>query len=134
MILVLLPAFNEERSLPVLMPKIIGALSEIGEEFRVVVCNDGSTDNTHNVLDGFVSKMPVEVIEHKINRGLGETSRDLFERASELTKEGDVIIRLDCDDTHEAEYLAPIVRKVRSGFDVVIASRFEKGGDLPPKN
>jgi dolichol-phosphate mannosyltransferase len=128
MIIILLPAFNEEHSLSILMPKLEGALSEIGEEYIVVACNDGSEDNTQKVLNDLALSMPLEIIEHKINRGLGETSRDLFERASALSKKGDVIVRLDCDDTHEAEYIAPIVEKVRSGFDVVIASRFEKGG------
>lgn len=128
MIVVLLPAFNEERSLPTLMPKLMAALSNIEEEHRVVVCNDGSSDKTRQVLEDFAKTMPIEIIEHKMNRGLGETSRDLFERAGELTKKGDVIVRLDCDDTHEAEYIATIIAKIRSGFDVVIASRFEKGG------
>jgi hypothetical protein len=34
---------------------------------------------------------------------LGESSRDLFERAAEIVNTGDVIIRLDSDDTHEPE-------------------------------
>jgi dolichol-phosphate mannosyltransferase len=72
--------------------------------------------------------MPLDIIQHKINRGLGETSRDLFERAAELCGEADVIVRLDCDDTHEPEFIPTLVNKVREGFDVVIASRFEPGG------
>ena len=59
---------------------------------------------------------------------MGESSRDLFERASELVQPGDVIVRLDCDDIHEPEYIPSIVDKVRSGYDVVIASRFAQGG------
>ena len=72
--------------------------------------------------------MPLEIIHHRINRGLGESSRDLFERASEIANPGDVVIRLDCDDTHEPEFIPLIVDKVRSGYDVVIASRFAPGG------
>jgi hypothetical protein len=37
---------------------------------------------------------PIDIIEHKINQGLGETSRDLFETASDLTCEGDVVVRI----------------------------------------
>ena len=72
--------------------------------------------------------MPLEEIYHKINRGLGETSRDLFERAAEIVGEDDVIIRLDCDDTHEPKFIPKLVEKLRSGYDVVIASRFAPGG------
>lgn len=128
MIIVLLPAYNEEESLPQLMPKIKNTLSSLDEDYRVVVCNDGSSDSTQQLLESMKNDFSLEIIAHKINRGLGETSRDLFERAAEITSEGDIIVRLDCDDTHEPEFIPCLVEKVRSGFDVVIASRFEKGG------
>ena len=128
MILVLLPAYNEEESLPRLMPKLRQVLSQMGEEFRILVCNDGSKDRTQAMLEQYARDMPLEIIVHKINRGLGESSRDLFERASEITEAGDVLVRLDCDDTHEPEFIPSIVEKVRSGYDVVIASRFAPGG------
>lgn len=129
MILVLLPAYNEEESLPKLIPKLQSTLSAMGgEEYLILVCNDGSRDRTQEVLDFYAKELPIEIIRHKTNRGLGESSRDLFERASEITRPGDVIVRLDCDDTHEPEFIPVIVTKVRSGFDVIIASRFESGG------
>tara|TARA_A100000171_G_C2138049_1_gene152034 strand:+ start:1119 stop:1922 length:804 start_codon:yes stop_codon:yes gene_type:complete len=128
MIIVLLPAYNEEESLPQLMPKLNKVLLETREDFKIVICNDGSNDNTQAMLERFAREMPIEIIQHRINRGLGESSRDLFERASEIAVEGSVIIRLDCDDTHEPEFIPSIIEKVRSGYDVVIASRFVPGG------
>ncbi len=128
MIIVLLPAFNEEESLPRLIPKLKSTLESFGEDYKIIVCNDGSRDNTQGLLEAFSSTLPLEVIQHKINRGLGEAMRDLFERAAEVTETGDVIIRLDCDDTHEPEYIPSIIQKVRAGCDVVIASRFAHGG------
>lgn len=128
MIVVLLPAYNEEESLPRLLPKIEETLSDFGEQYQVLVCNDGSRDRTQAMLEKYSRSMPLEIIQHKINRGLGEAMRDLFERASEITKGDDVIIRLDCDDTHEPEYIPTIINKVREGYDVVIASRFAPGG------
>ena len=128
MIVVLLPAFNEEESLPLLMPKLKSTLEAMKEDFRILVCNDGSSDRTQEMLRDYSANMPLEIIRHKINRGLGESARDLFERASEITDPSDVIIRLDCDDTHDPKYIPAIVKKAREGFDVVIASRFEPGG------
>ena len=128
MIVILLPAYNEEESLPQLMPKIIDTMSKLGEEYKVVVCNDGSKDKTMEILTNYASTMPLEIIHHKINRGLGETIRDLFEKAAELANKNDIIIRLDCDDTHEPEFMPTLIEKVRSGYDVVIASRFAPGG------
>jgi dolichol-phosphate mannosyltransferase len=128
MIIVLLPAYNEEESLPQLLPKLANVMGDFSEPFKIIVCNDGSTDSTQLMLERQASNLPIEIIRHKINRGLGESSRDLFERANELASDGDVIIRMDCDDTHEPEYIQSIVRKIRGGYDVVIASRFEPGG------
>ena len=50
MIVILLPAYNEEESLPQLMPKIIDTMSKFGEDYKVVVCNDGSKDKTMEIL------------------------------------------------------------------------------------
>lgn len=128
MILVLLPAYNEEKSLPQLIPKLQLTLSRMGEDYKILVCNDGSIDKTQIILEEYAKEMPIEIIRHKINRGLGESVRDLFECVSEKVRAGDVIVRLDCDDTHEPEFIPSIVAKVRNGYDVVIASRFAPGG------
>ena len=128
MIVVLLPAYNEEKSLPVLLPKIEQFFAEEGEGGIIVVCNDGSTDGTGDVLKGYPARVRLEVITHRINRGLGEASRDLFERASELLEDKDVIIRMDCDDTHDPSFMHLMKKKLDEGYDVVIASRFQEGG------
>lgn len=128
MILVLLPAYNEELSLPILIPKLINALSAFGEDYKIIVCNDGSSDCTQILIDKYAKNFPIENIQHKINRGLGESIRDLFEKAVEIASVGDVIIRMDCDDTHEPEFIPSIIKKIRDGYDVVIASRFIPGG------
>lgn len=126
MIFILLPAFNEEESLPVLLPKIESLFSQ--KEYLVIACDDGSKDRTLEILSNYQRNMPIEIIRHKINRGLGETSRDLFERVSELTKADDIIVRFDCDDTHDPKYINDMILKLDEGFDVVIASRFQPGG------
>lgn len=128
MILVLLPAYNEEQSLPVLLPKIEQFFAEAGGAGAIVVCDDGSTDGTAAILSAYRSSVRLEVITHKINRGLGEASRDLFERAAELLQDDDVIIRMDCDDTHDPSFMHLMKKKLDQGYDVVIASRFQEGG------
>jgi dolichol-phosphate mannosyltransferase len=110
------------------MPKIKSTLEAMDEEYRVLVCDDGSTDRTVEILSEFAREMPVEVITHRINRGLGESSRDLFERAAEIASDSDVIVRLDCDDTHEPQFIPRLVEGVRDKYDVVVASRFAPGG------
>ena len=130
MIYLLLPAYNEEKSLDVLIPKVTGFFSEeFDEPYHVIACNDGSSDTTLEKLEKCKADgIPLTIINHKINRGLGETIRDLFEMAAEMSSPGDIIIRMDCDDTHEPTFMKGMVEKVREGYDVVVASRFVKGG------
>ena len=128
MIIILLPAYNEEKSFASLMEKLKKTLDILQEEYKIIVCNDGSSDNTQEILENYAKSFSLDIINHKLNRGLGESVRDLFEKAAEISSDDDVIIRLDCDDTHEPKYIPSIINKVRSGYDVVIASRFEEGG------
>lgn len=127
-VFVLLPAFNEERAIRILLPEISRVLGDQAISYQVIVCDDGSTDGTAQVLAEATSSYPLHVISHPINRGLGETSRDNFEAAARLSQDGDIIVRLDCDDTHDPDFILPMIAKVQEGYDVVIASRFARGG------
>jgi dolichol-phosphate mannosyltransferase len=126
--IILLPAYNEEASAGILLEKIRTLGADCGWDYQVIACDDGSRDATAQILTAQQSRMPLEILTHRINRGLGETIRDLFERAAELAAPDDIIIRLDCDDSHEPHHIAALVRKAEEGFDVVTASRFQPGG------
>jgi dolichol-phosphate mannosyltransferase len=126
-----LPAYNEEKSLPTLLPKIEQVMNELAWEYKIVVCDDGSNDGTREMLANYAQSLPLDIIYHKINRGLCETERDLFEYVADLAQPNDVVVRLDCDDTHEPSFIPDLVAKLDEGFDVVIASRFQpEGGQL----
>ena len=125
---VLLPIFNEAAGLALLLDKIAAASASIGMPYRVLALDDGSTDGSGAILEHSAATQPIEVLRHAINRGLGETVRDLFERAAALAEDDDVIVRLDADDTHDPELIAAMIRRIDEGHDVVIASRFQPGG------
>jgi dolichol-phosphate mannosyltransferase len=127
-IFVLLPAFNEERSILGLLSKIHSVLCGAGYDYQIIVTDDGSTDATNRLLREASQSYPLHLITHALNRGLGETSRDNFEAAAKLSADNDIIVRLDCDDTHEPEVIISMIKKVVEGYDVVIASRFVQGG------
>lgn len=128
MIYVLLPAYNEEDAIRPLTEKIDAAMSAAGVSYRIVAVNDGSRDKTGAILEELRARYPVHVITHKINRGLGETIRDGLEYVAEAGARGDVVVRMDCDDTHDPRYILEMVAKLRSGYEVVIASRYAPGG------
>lgn len=128
MIWILLPAYNEEDSFPPLMDKLRQTLGELGAAWRVVVVNDGSKDATTSVLERYRDSVPLEVLTHKYNRGLGETIRDGLEYIAERAHPDDVIIRMDCDDTHEPRYIPSMLAKLDEGYELALPSRFAPGG------
>jgi len=128
MLWILLPAFNEEASIPNLFPKIDAAMKDRNQEYRLVVVNDGSTDRTGEVLKQYESSYPLTVLTHSINRGLGETERDGFEYLASVSADDDYLCRFDCDDTHEPAYIFSMIDKIKEGYDVVNTSRFQPGG------
>ncbi|MBM3136843.1 MAG: glycosyltransferase [Chloroflexi bacterium] len=126
MIWILLPAYNEQGDLPQLIQKMQKALE--GKDYRLVVVNDGSTDQTADILTQSKGLLNLEIVEHPINRGLGETERDGFEFIAWRAERDDFIVRIEGDDTHEPKYLFDLIEKLKDGYDVVNTSRFQPGG------
>src|SRR5438874_11082078 len=105
MIWALLPAFNEAVSLPKLLSSIDATMKKHGENYRIVVVNDGSRDESAEILSSLAATLPLDVVTHSINRGLGETERDGFEYVATHCAPDDVIVRVEGDDTHDPEYI-----------------------------
>jgi dolichol-phosphate mannosyltransferase len=125
---IFLPAYNEEASLPKLLPKLDTIMREHNFTYRLVVVNDGSTDKTTEILAAYAQRLPLDVITHPLNRGLGETERDGFEFISARCHPNDIIVRVEGDGTHKPKYVIDLIRKLEEGYDVVNTSRFKPGG------
>ncbi|MCK4265566.1 glycosyltransferase family 2 protein [Candidatus Babeliales bacterium] len=128
MIYLILPIYNEEKSIRSLLEKIDSIMKKNDLSYKILAVNDGSSDATRMILEGYSEKISLNIINHKYNRGLGETVRDGFEWIAEVSKPDDIIVRMDADDTHEPKYIPKMIEKINNGFDIAIASRFQKGG------
>jgi dolichol-phosphate mannosyltransferase len=124
---VVLPAYNEEAALPVLLEAIDGAMSAAELPYRIVLVDDGSADHTPEIAERYVARLPLIVERHPVNLGLGATLRDGLTRASELAAATDVLVTLDADNSQPAGLIPRMVRAVDAGRDVVIASRYRPG-------
>ncbi len=128
-----LPAFNEERSLPALLERCVPvahALAAEGRGFRVLVVDDGSTDRTIEAANVFQGRLGLEVVKHVVNQGLGAALRTCLTQGLARAGEGDVIATMDADNTHDPSLLPAMWRQLESpGADIVIASRYVKGGE-----
>jgi dolichol-phosphate mannosyltransferase len=126
-VFIVLPAFNEAARIGRLLDNTDDALDEAGLAYQIIVVDDGSTDDTARIVRERALRMPILLKQHAQNQGLGATIRDGLLAAVELAAPADVIITMDADDTHSPGLILRMVRLIREGFDVVIASRYQPG-------
>jgi dolichol-phosphate mannosyltransferase len=126
-VFVMLPAFNEEESLPDLLAGLGDLAHESGIPYRIVVVDDGSADKTAEIADELSLSLPVQLVKHEKNKGLGEALMTGIRTVLEQAGDNDILITMDSDNTHPPHLLMEMVGKIRNGLDVVIASRFRSG-------
>jgi len=129
-IIVALPAYNEALNIGALLDKFentLGLALGYGFDRLYVVVDDGSADQTRKVLKEYAEKVPLKVLVHEQNQGLGPTIRDALKAATDEADPGDIIITMDADNTHSPGLIPAMVQKVLEGHDLVIASRFRDG-------
>lgn len=130
MVIVILPAFNEAGALGDLLSAMDEAMRIASTEYRVVVVNDGSADATGDVARGLADSMPITVIDHEQNRGLGESIRTGILHAVESAAHNDTVVTMDADNTHTPALIERMLGTIREGNDVVIASRYQPGARI----
>jgi dolichol-phosphate mannosyltransferase len=128
MIYVMLPAYNEETALPLLLDSYSKLLGERRLEYRVVIVDDGSVDRTAAIAERYAARMPLVLLRHGINKGLGAAMRTGLSHIAKISEPTDLVVTMDADNTHNPEVLFQMAGKIEEGADVVIASRYEAGG------
>lgn len=124
---IVLPAYNEEEALPPLIAALVEEFQEEKRQFKILIINDGSEDGTRDVAEAWSRIAPVTVHNNEANKGLAETLRIGLLEALKLAAKDDIIITMDADNTHPAALAMRMVRLIREGNDVVIASRYRAG-------
>ncbi len=124
-----LPAYNEEQSLPILLDRIAALTYKPPKGLHVYVVDDGSTDDTAKIVLNKTSDLDIKLISHKNNLGLGPAVQTGIKATLDVATDEDIIIIMDADDTHDVNLLGPMVKKIEDGAEIVIASRFVEGGD-----
>ena len=112
--LVVIPAYNEALNIE----KTVHDLEVNAPEVDYVVVNDGSKDNTLEVL----KKNDFNYIDGFCNLGLFGAVQTGFKLA--IKENYDVVIQFDGDGQHSAKYIAPLVKEIEKGNNIVIGSRF----------
>jgi len=121
---VIVPTYNERENVEPLINRVEEALR--GVRFELIVVDDNSPDGTAEVaakVGGLYGN--VKVLKRAGRLGLGSAVVDGVREAK-----GEVIAVLDADLQHPPELLPAMLRKVREGYDLVVASRLAKGGGV----
>ncbi len=124
---IIIPAYNEAANLP----ELVRAIADVfrGEAYRLYPVNDGSRDATAAVLLDLARRYPVTVLTHAVNRGVAAAFRTGFQEAAVRdAADHDVIALMEGDGTSDPALLPEMIRRIRAGADVVIASRYRPGG------
>lgn len=126
----MLPAFNEAENLPALLTALAETVTQLQRPARVVLVDDGSSDGTADVARGFAARLPLVVLRHEHNLGLGRTLADGLAYALRDADDGDAIVAMDADDTHPPAVIRLLLAALDAGADVAIASRYVAGARL----
>ena len=113
-VLVIIPAYNEEKSIVNSVKK----LTDANPDIDYVVINDGSKDNTRNVC----IENKINFIDLPANLGIGGAVQTGYKYA--LKKDYDVAIQYDGDGQHDPKYIEKMVNEIKKGNDIVIGSRY----------
>lgn len=115
MISLVIPAYNEEATLPHLMERIRPVMEKLGRKHEIVFVDDGSRDNTLSTLKTFLRYPEVRVVE--LTRNYGQHAA-IFSGFSIV--KGDIIITLDADLQNPPEEIPNLVKVMEEGdYDVV---------------
>ena len=118
MISLIVPAFNEEESLPVLVHRLM-AVMELYDAYEILIVDDGSTDHTRHVLRQLSQAYPpVRFLSFSRNFG-----HQMALRAGYAHAQGEAVICLDADLQHPPELIPALIDKWREGYQVVYTVR-----------
>jgi glycosyltransferase involved in cell wall biosynthesis len=122
---VVVAAFNEADSLPLLHPRIAAALDALRDiDGRILYVDDGSHDATWTVLRTFVDDPRVSLL--RLSRNFGKEAA--LTAGLDLVDEGAALI-LDADGQDPPELIGEFVAKWREGYDDVHGTRLEREGE-----
>lgn len=123
---IIIPAYNEGKTIHLILKKVAEVRLEGGFSKEVVVVDDCSRDNTAEAVETFCRENPevnIRLISHEVNKGKGAALHTGIREAT-----GDYIVIQDADLEYDPQEFNLLLRPVINGFaDVVYGSRFMGG-------
>ncbi len=112
---IVIPAFNEEESLPELMKRISDVLTPLKTEFEVIFIDDGSSDKTPQVIESLKEEYPqIRAIFFRRNYGKSPALSEGFKIAR-----GEKVVTMDADLQDDPAEIPALMEMIDSGYDMV---------------
>lgn len=125
---VVIPAYNEAKRFGPLLKPVVQYLDKNYPNYELIIVNDGSNDNTEQVVRGIVVGLSkVQLVSYTSNRGKGYAIRTGVAKTS-----GELVLFMDADLSTPLTEIPKIIKILHNGNDIVIGSR--GGGDNVKKN
>ena len=119
---IVVPIYNEEESLPFLVNQLLEVLQPMEETFELVLVNDGSSDDSAEVIRKLSFEIP-ELVGVLLRKNYGQTAAMAagFDISS-----GEIVVTLDGDLQNDPADIPLLVNKIRDGFDLVSGWRYRR--------
>ena len=124
---VVLPAYNEEESVPLAADVIGNLLTRAGIDHELIFVNDGSRDHTWRAIQEAAARRP-QVRGIRFSRNFGKEAA-IF--AGLAQAKGDCCVVLDCDLQHPPEKILEMYRLWQQGWQVVEGVKISRGKESP---
>lgn len=119
---VILPVYNEEKSLKKLNQRLVKVMSKLKEGWEIIFIDDGSTDGSFGEIKKLVeANARIKAIKLRKNLGKSMVYSCGFARAK-----GDIIFTLDSDLQDQPEEISKFINKLNRGFDFVTGWRVRR--------
>jgi len=123
---VVIPLYNEEKSLTELHNRIILSLQSLSSNYELIFVDDGSTDNSFSVLKNLHKEDDrVKVIRFRKNFGKAAALSAGFKEAT-----GKTIVTIDADLQDLPEEIPVLIKKIEEGYDLVSGWKFKRQDPL----
>ena len=125
---IIIPMFNEAENVESTLNRVEEALASFKGTYEIIAVNDGSFDNTFEILNKLAEKnRKLKVVSYPTNIGRGMALRKGFEKSK-----GGIIVSIDADLSYDPRYILDCIETLRTeeNIDLVLASPYMPGGGV----
>jgi glycosyltransferase involved in cell wall biosynthesis len=127
---IIVPVYNEEASLPLLVKKIVSVMESKGLAFEIIAVNDGSRDSSADTLAQLAAHEPrLKVVNFARNFGQTAAMMAGFDHSF-----GSVIVPIDADLQNDPDDIPRLLAKLDEGYDVVSGWRRNRQDEVVKRN